>query len=89
MQWCSEGARGQEQVLLVLLSVRLAPSELVKVDLESLEEGLSPLEVVQDLLVLVAALKLEHLYLIILRFGVEHSECCRHIVVLVLEMEVR
>ena len=59
------------------------------VDLESLEEGLAPSEVVQAYLELVAALESERLYLAISRFVVEHSECCRRSVVLVLELEVR
>ena len=71
------------------MSVKNAPSELVQVDAESLEEGLAPSEVAQEYLELVAALESEHLYLAILRFGVEHSECCRRSVVLVLELEVR
>ena len=73
----------------MLLLVRIAPSELVQVDLESLEEGLAPSEVVQVYLELAAALESEHLCVAISRFEVEHSECCRRSVVLVLELEVR
>jgi len=68
--------------------VRNAPSELVQVDAESLEEGLAPSEVVQAQLELVAAPESEHLCEAILRFEEEHSECCRRSVVLVLELEV-
>ena len=66
-----------------------APSELVQVDAESLEEGLAPSEVVQAQLELVAALESEHLCEVISRFEEEHSGCCRRTVELVLELEER